>query len=230
MGYIEDLKEYTNKDGFVGPTPCAGSGMMCDNHALFTAEAFWTSTHNSTPIASLAILGALYTLVDNNGIIRKYPGELGYDLSPDNWIAISSLPIKTEDVLEHMWLFDGFADITGTWPAFMYRQLHLLYLQLIVAKSISNYNPLRYLLEIYSALVILTAGIKASIDDLDNRKLTYVLIRGVRHKSFLCRLAEKVWWKRLKSQYGPDGMREVYKRYFGVNHPLAKYAKNAWEL
>lgn len=239
MPFIEELKKYINKDGFVGNGPCEGQGRTCDNHALFSAEAFYVNEDN-TPNQPVIIgyngkahkvrfyLEELSQFIDKSGKPYRYP-NMEEDISPDNWIALSSAggPVVNDLMLAFMKRSYGFANKTIT--GFMYRQLHLLCCQIANGPGLKWYNPLHMLLIIYTGLIIGANGLFTSILDTSNRKLNYILIRGMVPHSFLCKFAATIWWSRLRLQYGEEGIRKVYSIYFGPDHPIAKYAKNPWD-
>ena len=238
--YLEELKAYTNKEGFIGPTPCAGLGRICDNHLLFTAEAYLVGDRINTG-TDWTIIYRMKFLQDKfnlpNGWFSRYPGDPGYDLSPDNLLGYLTLCTKeqAQALLDYATLYDGNIQIyTPTWTqwgaSFIFRQPQLLCATLAKAGKLSRFNPLHWLLTLYTAGVILVAGMgEDPCQDQDSRRLSYMLIKIVQDYSLLCTLASKVWWGRLKKQYGMEGLRLMYSRYFSPEHPIARYAKNVWD-
>lgn len=112
-------------------------------------------------------------------------------------------------------------DGTINWDAFLIRQPQL------VAAMISASNEKRWYhlpLYLYTAIIIATSCMFTSVSDSTSRKLAWLLIQTVAPDSLLCRLAAKIWFKRLYKHYNSsDPMRIVYGIYFGFAHPLAKY-------
>lgn len=242
--FLKELKAYTNTDGFVGNTPCAGSGRTGDNMLMFSAEAFlvlkdnWMYNH---PTAARSTAVSMINLIPKvtfpSGWFSRYTvdTDIGWDLTPDNLLGYLTLCTKEQAnaLVEHLHMYDGMVTITFDKEGFTpYRQPQLYFAMLAVAGRLSRFNPIHIALAIWTALVIIEAGWnKPSTEDQDARRLSYLLIRLVETRSFLCKLASKIWWQRLKKDYGYEGLRLVYTRYFlNPNHPIARWALNVWDL
>jgi hypothetical protein len=83
-----------------------------------------------------------------------------------------------------------------------------------------------YPLRGYAALIIATSCIFADKADSDARRLSWLLIQALSPVSFTCRLASKLWYKRLYKTYGPDGMRAVAAQYYEAGHPFIQYQES----
>lgn len=250
MHYLDEIEEYTNFDGFIGPSPCKNEGRTCDNHLLFTAEMSTALIKNTDDHPYLffetapTIINYTHLIKDltlKSGWFSRYPGDRVNDLSPDNLIGYLSLCSKDEalGLLNHALSVKGNIEgSTRTWKewgeAFTFRFVHMWCLALMKSKRYSNFNPLHLLMLGYSVLYIATSGITDNKKtNADTRKLCYLFMVQMGHYSKLCKISEKIWWKRLRRQYGSEGMRAVYSSYFSPSgqpaHPLSQLAVNAWE-
>jgi len=64
------------------------------------------------------------------------------------------------------------------------------------------------------------------VDDCDARTLPFIVWQYLKTRSFIWRGAYKLWYLLLKRKY-PNGMKDVYKRYYGdKGHPLIEYTKS----
>lgn len=237
MSFLTELEEYTDVNGFVGPGPCKGHGRTCDNHLMFSAEAYLTLTQNPNPgnlLRVVMLCDLVHKVTFPSGWFSRYPGDPGWDLTPDNLLGYLTLCYKeqAQALLEHLSLYDGMITITYDKEGWLcWRQPQLYFAMLAVAGRLSRFNPIHIALAIWTALVIMVSGLGVDPHhDQDARRLSYLLIRVVSPKSILSRLAAKIWWKRLRQQYGDEGMRLVYFRYFGIPHPISKYSRNDWEI
>jgi hypothetical protein len=72
--------------------------------------------------------------------------------------------------------------------------------------------------KVYTALVIATSGNKNDTNTFILSDLVVYCSQG----SWLCRQVAKIWKWRLYKMY-PNGMKDVYKQYFGADYPLSNY-------
>jgi len=118
------------------------------------------------------------------------------------------------------------------WEAFLWRQP-----QLIAAALSAGRFPwiLRFLFTpvyFYAALVILYSGLrrKPNNEDMDSRRLAWLLIQCVKDTSILCLLASKVWYHGLRKDFPLEkwgqSMRGVASQYYEAGHPFIKYWKD----
>lgn len=175
----------------------------------------------------------------NNNLCRA-PGGMDQD-SVDNHYAIfaamrvfnvTALPLKIKQAM----LSDfGFSNnerpgtIRGSdgrinWAAFLVRQPQLVAAMISASGSKRFYHFPLYL---YAALVIATSCHKVDTGDLDARRLCWLLIQSVCPDSLMCRIASKIWFKRLTTQYNlptaTDVMRYIASKYYRDNHPFSRY-------
>lgn len=233
--FFQDIINYQDSLGFIGGHPTApGSGRQSDNAGMFTAEmlriAYDLDCHEDTA-------SNMRLLLDAQGTLHRYPGDSSPDLSPDNilgFLNYCSLYDNREPSAQLLLTrgLKGFGSYTTPWSrdGFLFRQPQLITAMLAASGRLSWWKLYYLPLVVYTALVIAVAGHGvAPEDNQDARRLSWHLIQIMKTKSFLCRLASKIWWRRLRLQYGDQGMRLVFGRYFDMNHPFAKFAVNEWE-
>jgi hypothetical protein len=228
MSLQSDIQPYINKDGFVGGSPCAGLGRVCDNHFLFTVEYLIQLLQQKEIILitpGTPPSGILSKCV-KQGVLTRYPDDTSVDDSMDNWIAYAAVatPAEARKTLWHLITHFGFANVSGkfTKNAFIARFPTLM-------SALYQATNLPALPPILTAVAIATSNRNEPLQNTSDRKLTYLLIHAMR-RSLLCRLAARIWYSRLRKLYGDEGMRVVYSIYFGPQHPLSKYAVNPWEV
>lgn len=238
MGKLEKFEDacvpYTNKDGFLSGNPNSqGQGRVCDNHSMFTAEFH----RIRFDLGATEYNGNMFSFLSPEGQLLRYPGA-DADTSPDDYLGFLNF-CTLQNIGRYLFankLLDfntkHFGSMTIPWSqsGFMWRQPQLLAAVLATANRIKWYSIWFLPLTLYAALVIAVAGITASpVTDQDTRRLSWHLLMVMQGSSLLCRLAGKLWWKRLRKQYGDEGIRLVFSRYFTPSHPFAQYAVNPWE-
>lgn len=149
---------------------------------------------------------------------------------PDDYLGFAAGVVATgetflaEKVLEygyrHKGSFNNEEPQKWTWKSFLWRQPQLFY-ALLCAAGKNRFWHLPFAL--YTAAIIATSCYNAPLYDQDARRLSFLLIYATSRSSLLCRLASKVWKKRLYKQYGASGLLTVYAGYFGLDHPFTKY-------
>jgi len=228
--YLLACRPYLNKDLMMGGHPVpADAGQQCDNHAMFTAE-YLRIAKDIDP--SYKPSNHVWEFEHNGQLYRYITSDSALDLSPDDYLGYLNY-CNLYDQQSALRLLDfgraNWGSYTSPWSTvgFLWRQPQLWCACLAAAGKLRFYHlPL----VIYTALVILVAGHGASpIADQDTRRLSWHLIQVMKGVSWLCRQAAKVWWRRLRSQYGEDGMRIVFARYFDASHPFARFAVNELE-
>jgi hypothetical protein len=170
------------------------------------------------------------------GLFSRAPGDNDPEAVDDYYglsagLVAAQFPRAAQRIVSYGWKhFGSFNNANPgkwSWSTFLWRQPQLMVAEYAAALKMPLWQlPFR----VYTALVIATSGMFVTTSDTTNRRLNWLLIQSTK-KSWLCRSASKVWWWRLKKQYGDGGMREVNLTYFGSpSHPLVKYAVNEWEM
>jgi hypothetical protein len=172
------------------------------------------------------------------GLTIRAPQDHSTD-SPDNTLAIFNAshnlnkPNIASQVLSYGYSHFGWfnpsnpgsirkADGTIDWGTFLWRQPQLI----VAAAAAANRLSIFHLpIVMYTAMAILVTGLKNyDLSLTDDRRLCWHLIQATKNKSFLCRMASKVWYWKLYKDYGKDvGMRGVASRYYQAGHPFIKY-------
>lgn len=187
---------YLDKYCLVAPRPVSTTERGSDNGVLFSAQYIMQGNTN------LSIL-PIFACIDNEGNLRRVPNDPPLDAADDHYGALA--------VMNYLGVYKKIKLPYYLW-------LHLpLWKMLLAARG----NPLHYLLSPLVALIIATSGMRNPVSDTGNRMLAWTMIQGVQ-KSFLCRLAGRIWTSRINRNYS-KGMYSVASIYFGPEHPIAKY-------
>lgn len=245
MSIRDDIQPFTDINGYINPALVdVTKGRQCDNN-MFTSEYFimLQKTDQLTAGDYVKWAGLMRDCFEESGLLLRYPNSIGDQEGPDDHYALFAaskiLNISTyaQDFLYYGWkhlgwynteVLNTYKNTQGTinWTAFQWRQPQMYFAAICAANKHRWYKFWNI-----PSMIIATATILFSshgvdtITDLDARRLTYLLILTVEQDSILCRFAAKVWKRRLLSDYGDTGMREVYKRYMRDNHPFGIYSQ-----
>lgn len=229
------IRGYQDSLLFVGGHPVPqGTGRMSDNSGMFTSEYLRIAMDLGSPYIPS---NNMPELLDVHGILHRYPDDSNPDLSPDNYLGFLHYCTMAgnpgRELAERLYRFGkanwGAYSVPWSKEGFIWRQPQLLCAALAASDRLSMWKFWQWPLVLYTALVIAVAGMRADpIGDQDTRRLSWHLLH-VMSKSRLCRFAAKIWWKRLKKQYGIEGMSLVFARYFSHTHPFARFCINDWE-
>lgn len=206
----EDIKPYLTVDGFVCPDVVPpGTVRGCDNQPYFTSDYYML-------LARLKMAGSADAV--------KYSWLITGCIGDDKELHRAPDDESSDEVDDYYGVYAAlvqFNTISGTFklPFRLWRQPQLLAASLCASKSVKFYHAPLFLI---AALVIATSCINTPIYDSDSRRLCWSLIQAVSPFSWMCRLASKVWTRRLNKHYA-NGMKDVMTIYFGPNHPIAKY-------
>lgn len=212
----DEIKSYIDGNGLITPYP-APPGMVraSDNGVMYTSEYYII-------LSKLSLLTAqdkeTYTTLIHTCTIddqlHRAPGDITPDEVDDYYGTLSA----------HVEL--------GVQPRFqlpvrLWRQPQLL-LMYLCAEAPQHWfliAPIWAVLAFISAFVIATSCVNTDRMSTDDRRLSWHLINATARHSFLCRLASKLWYRRLYKTYGLDGMKEVAKIYYQPNgvHPFSLY-------
>jgi hypothetical protein len=179
------------------------------------------------------VLEACYSEV---GLFARAPGGKDPE-APDDFYGVAAAcqvfacRELAEDVIDYGWKHYGSYNVPTpdrfSWASFMVRQPQLIS-AFYAAANRGRYNPVIWFLNFITAIIIATSCI--GIDpktNTDARRLCWLLIQAVTPVSWTCKLAAKVWFRRLRRDYpnAPDGqaMRSVAALYYEPGHPLGKY-------
>lgn len=222
---------YLDSNGYVNPykTDPTVIGRQCDNSTMFTSEFFILLAKNKelSEDDKTRWKNLIITSMASPGLTERYPGASTEIDSPDNLIGILAasrvlnMPEVAASIYDYGKKHWGMYNPTGkwNWSAFMWRQPQLIYAMLLASKRARWWHlPL----ELYTAAVIALSARNKKITDADPRRLSWLLIQATQD-SWLCRMAAKIWTKRLMRDYGPSGMKWVAAVYYPSNHPFVTY-------
>jgi hypothetical protein len=240
MGFKQEIIfGYSDKYGFVSPQPTTHEDYPSSyNGVMYTSEF----------IVILVKLGLL-TEVDRRWFMAQIGNCTSYETlnrtiswhdapggqeGPDDYYGLmnackhigdESFPKRfLASLLSDLGCLNNVNPGQFTFKSFLARQPQLVAAMVAAAypKATIKDKLLRLLafpLFLYSAIIIATSCIRAPRQDTDARRLSWHLIQTVSPVSALCRLASKLWYKRLYKTY-PNGMKEVASLYYSLGHPF----------
>jgi hypothetical protein len=243
MSFRDEIKSYTDINGYINPYPVdTKRGRQCDNATMFSSEA-----------AILLVKRLEDNFNDENeweilinkssiqpGLTVRYPKDNTTD-APDNLYGILAAskvldkPNVALDILNYGKSNFGFynpsnpnhiKNIDGSinWSNFQWRQPQLLFAMLCSSNTYKWYKFYYWFLDLYTALTIIISCFNTEISDTDSRRLCWLLIQSTQNDSLFCKLASKIWFKRLYKDYlrGMNDVANVYYKPTG-NNPFGKY-------
>jgi hypothetical protein len=229
MSFKEKIKPFIDKFGLVTPWPAAQGGS--GNGVLYSSEyMIELIDRNEYSLADgQNFVRVIRSCMPNKGLLLRAPDDFGNQQQVDDYYGLFAALVTlgeheiAEDIfqygLKHYGSFNIKAPYNWTSISFLWRQPQLLYANLCAANRVRWWKFWQLPLAIYSAIIIALSNRKSPVNEVNERCIAYMLVRATR-PSFLCRLAAKLWQKRIDAMY-PRGMRDVYKHYFlPVIHPL----------
>lgn len=233
----EEILPYVDGGGYVAPNLVPeGQERGSDNGTMFTSE-YYILMERLYPNSESSEARAdgweklIRMCMPIQGLTTRFPGDRALD-APDNFYGILAAakvldrPDVALDILDYGKDHFGFYNPTGsfTWAAFMWRQPQMLFAMYASSGSYRWWKWWLWPLALYTALAIAISCKGTPPTDADPRRLSWLLIQAVKD-SWVCRMAAKVWTKRLFKDY-PDGMRGVAAVYYRDNHPFQRYFPN----
>jgi hypothetical protein len=239
---FDEIADYIDGNGLVAPNLVQpGTIRGSDNGTMFSSEYYVMLSQRN----ELSELDAdnweilIRSCMKEPGLTVRSPGDLEID-APDNIVAILGAskvlnkPSVAQDMLTYGLKNKGFYEPNPkekiNWASFQFRQLQLLFAMYCASNNYKWYKFWLWPLMFYTTLVILVSCINTPVNDTDSRRLCWSLIHAVSKDSFLCRMASKIWWNRLRNDYGDEGYRAVCLIYYQDNHPFRRYAVNPWDI
>lgn len=230
MSLRDEIQPYLDRYDLVAPYKCDPTKQGSDNGPMFTSEYYIMlaksgGINHHDPIWYLRLIGFCM----DQGLLCRAPADLDQEGPDDYYGVFAALVVLNEPTLGNALLnsimsHKGFLnnhDGTRTWQSFLIRQPQLLAAAYAAADRAPVWSwPLYW----YAAAVIATSCIGVSTEQADPRRLSWLLIQAVSPKSWLCRMAAKLWYRRLYKDY-PDGMKGVARNYYQTYpmHPFIKY-------
>lgn len=239
----EEIKPFIDGNGLVTPNQYDGQWKRgSDNGVMFTSE-YYIHLKEAGELTEADLVGYQQVIESCSvepGLVARAPGKQQGGPPPDDLYAIASaskvlgLPHVAGAVarygVEHNWVFNADRPGNPHWgqgrdfEAWLGRQLPL-----ICALRAAADLPVAGWLRLATAAVIATSCLGVKTENTDARRLAYHLVRAVEGSGGILDWACKVWWNRLRSDYGDEGMRGVALLYYQGSHPFKKYWSNRWE-
>lgn len=244
MSLRREIRPYTDRNGLVTPGLYDGQhDRGSDNGVCFTSEYYILLADNQQiqPGDKEEYTRLINSCSVRPGLIARAPGVNQGGPPPDDLYAVAAasrvldLPEIAKAVCDYgdanRWIFNADRPGNPHWyeegkdfEAWLGRQPAL-----VCALRAAAGQKLNFALVIITAALIATSCVSDKKDHTDPRRLSYLLVRAVQGKHWLLDLACKVWWNRLKKDYGEEGMRAVALIYYQNEHPFRRYWKNVWE-
>lgn len=240
MGLRDDIKaNFTDADGLVSPNPCdpsthnASNNGVCYSGEYITLLALTDLPHEGDLLAYAKVMEAC-KVPSYLGLINRSPINTKDSESPDDFYGLfsglyfSGLNSMSRDFLsyglKHYGSFNNTNPGHFSWATCMYRQPQLLAMNLWSAYPENKLiKILIFPLTLITAIIIATACLGLTqTAGADPWRLTWLLVQVAKRESWLCKLASRLWYRRLDSVWG--GMAQVAARYYkglpGQDHPF----------
>lgn len=240
MALRDEIVIFLDKNGLVAPNRVGPNGGS-DNGPCFTSElyAMYKKSDQLTEQDKIDYAQKIGSCIDSNGLLNRVPiGQLDGQEGPDDYYAVlngcksmgnTSIPRKfLKSVVKYLGFLNNENPGKKTLSSFLVRQPQLL--ACMVAAAFPSFsNPLHFFIRLIAmplffiaAVSIAISCVNAPASDTDARRLAWHLWQCTKPVSLMCRLAGKLWLRRLYRTY-PDGMKGVAKLYYQNGHPFAKY-------
>lgn len=236
---------FLDADGLVSPNPCspitrnASNNGICYTGEYFTLLELTGENYTIGPFIETMkhcqrTLGVLSRSPINDSDLEgpdDYYGFLsGCYFAPARTLALDSLKYG----VHNYGAFNNLNPGHFQWAVMLWRQPQLLAMNIWAAECIPfiyrGFFKLAMLpLTLYVATSIGVSCIgKKQTDGADSWRLTWLLVQLAERNSWICRLASKLWYKRLDNVWG--GMAGVAKNYYhglpGEDHPFVSAFAN----
>lgn len=243
MALRDEIPPFTDGNGLVTPglaTPGVLAGS--DNGPMYTSE-YYVMLQKLGQLQSddyAKFDNLIQNCINSEGMLCRVPvgQDDGQEQVDDYYGVLNGCMQMGNTVIPRQFLAAliknlGFMDNVNpgshkNWASFMPRQMQLM--ACVIAGSFPGSNPLNLGLRAlfcplfaFSAIILATSCIGVDPGDTDARRLSWHLYQCLKDQSLLCRLAGKIWLKRLYKDYGPTGMQAVAKIYYQGNHPFKSY-------
>lgn len=233
MSFEQEIEaNYVDGNGLVAPYRVTRDNVNgSDNGVTFTSEYFVILNQlGKVTTAHLdRFKGTIGRCFREPGLLSRSPHHPDQE-GPDDYyglaaacVALNDPKLATDVVTygkKHRWNFNNVTPGKFTGSSFLGRQPQLVCALYSAAKK---FTPFILPLRIYTALVIAISCIRTPVTDTDSRRLAWLLIQATEPSSILCRLAAKIWRRRLLKAYGPTGLQAVSQIYYQADHPFIKY-------
>lgn len=225
--FTEEMTSYFGEDGLVMPRKASPSNNGVLYTAIYMMIAERIGEYENIRIPRIA--DAFNPLIVQPGLIRRSKTCADQE-GPDDYVGFLAVAhlyyyVWAEEFLAYGWSNYGCYNNVDpgqfTWSAFLWRQP-----QLIAHAKYAAYERPNVFLRFAWIMTILLAGFRSPPSNTDARTLSWLLIQVWDGNGFFCKLAVNAWKKRLFRDY-PCGMKDVFRIYFGDEHPFTTYVPNA---
>jgi hypothetical protein len=216
MGIREDFIPYIDGNRLLAPSAVEHWTIRgSDNGPMFLSEY-------------LIMLNRNETLTSND--ISHYTKLIEGCVNQDKLLQRAPGATDGDSIDDHLGVLAGYAEINTKvpfrLPFALYRFPQLIY-GMVINYGVPSF--LTFPLNLISAAIATFSGWNHSItDDMDARRLNWLLIQATKRKSVLMRLAGWIWSKRQAKLFGrPDFMNQVANLYYQPigNNPYGKWWK-----
>lgn len=232
MSLKQDIIPYIDTNGLVGPAKGQGS----NNGVMYSSEFIIMLIRNgeAAPSDIDHYIERISACMKTPGLLMRSPQNAGGQEGPDDYYGLAAAidEINSKNLepaamylaystclyaINHLGCLNNEFPNTFQWSSFLVRQPQLDAVMLWAAGL-----PVGPILRLYTAISILFAAKGLPINDTDPRRLSWLVVQVASRHSWICRMAAKVWYRRLHKDY-PDGMKGVAALYYESGHPFSKY-------
>ena len=228
MSLKTEIQPYIDSEGLVSPGIPTGS----NNGVMYTSEYIVMLIRNGE--ATEADIDAYLTKMEScfvlPGLLGRHLGGTGDQEGPDDYLGLAAALHEINNdrskaiarsvvtyAIEHIGDMNNPDPGHFAWGAFLGRQP-----QLGAVFLWASGLPVGPLVRFYCAMSILLSCKGLPANSTDPRRLSWLLIQVAASKSWICKLASIVWYRRLYGVY-PTGMKGVAQIYYQSGHPFSKY-------
>lgn len=244
MSLKEEINPYWEGNGLISPSPNPTHiYRTCDNGCMYVSEYYIMLNRNGelAPDDPKKYDSLIRTCLTDGGLLCRAPGDKGQE-GPDDYHGVLAACVELrcftlgQTLLSYgwknFWVLNNekpgsIKKLDGSinWASFFFRFPTII----AMAYAASGKAPIwSWPFYWYSALVIrYSAHRNYDLNDADSRRLCWLLIQAVKGKSWLCRKASQVWYRKLYQEF-PGGMKSIARIYYRPNegdlvHPFIKY-------
>ena len=241
MSIRQEIQPYIDGNGLVSnrivsPGTLSGS----DNGPMFTSEYYIILAKSNllTTQDKIDFNNKILSCISQDLLNRVPTGQSDGQEGPDDYygvldacMALGNIGIPRKflrAVLKYKGSLDNVSPGKWQWQAVLIRQPQLL--ASMVAASFPTWNPLHVLIRVLAmplfliaAFVLLASCVGVPKDQADPRRLGWHLLQVVSKVSLMCKLASRLWYGRLRKDYGNAEMQGVAYIYYERGHPFVKY-------
>lgn len=230
MSLKQDIQPYIDCEGMISPSIPQPGIPGSNNGLMYTSEYIIMLMRNDEANQDDVSYyrNKLELFCKEPGLLGRHPHGAGDQEGPDDYLGVAAALIELGTEIDekmamsvikygfkHIGIMNNVCPGKFSWSSFLGRQLQL---------PAAYFNAAGFpilVLNTYCAFSILLSCWRVPTNNCDARRLGWLLIQCTR-KSFICRMAAKVWYKRLYNDY-PTGMKGVAAQYYVPGHPFAKY-------